>query len=78
MCINFRHFQSLPLSVLAFVTCVKLTKVVRFTMVAHRVNMHYSTREAVKLVLNEGLDLEDFSDNGSDENIVDLVMSLCQ
>ena len=38
----------------------------------------YSTREAVKLVLNEGSDLEDFSDSGSDENTVDLVMSLCQ
>ena len=33
--------------------------------------MRYSTREAVELVLNEGLDLEDFLDNGSEENIVD-------
>ena len=35
------------------------------------VNMCYLTREAVKLVLNEGLDLKDFSDSGSEENIVD-------
>ena len=34
-------------------------------------NMHYSTREAVELVLNEGSDLEDFSDSGPEENIVD-------
>ena len=33
--------------------------------------MHYSVRETVELVLNEGLDLEDFSDSGSEENIVD-------
>ena len=33
--------------------------------------MHYLMREAVELVLNEGLDLEDFSDSGSEENIVD-------
>ena len=39
-------------------------------MVAHRVSMCYSTREAVKLVLNEGSDL-DFSDSGSEQNIVD-------
>ena len=32
--------------------------------------MCYSTREAVKLVLNEGSDL-DFSDSGSEQNIVD-------
>ena len=31
-------------------------------MAARRVNMCYSTREDVELVLNEGLDLEDFSD----------------
>ena len=46
-------------------------KVARFKMAEHRVNMHYSVREAVELVLNEGLDLEDFSDSGSEENIVD-------
>ena len=33
--------------------------------------MHYSTRETVELVLNEGSDLEDFLDSGSEENIVD-------
>ena len=33
--------------------------------------MHYSTRETVELVLNEGSDLEDFSDSCSDENSVD-------
>ena len=52
-------------------TCVKLTIVVHFTMAAHRVNMCYLTREAIELVLNKGLDLEDFSDSGSEENIVD-------
>ena len=52
-------------------TCVKLTKVARFKMAAHRVNMHYSVRETVELVLNEGSDLEDFLDSGSEENIVD-------
>ena len=51
--------------------CVKLTKVVHFTIAGHRMNMRYSTREAVKLVLNEGSELEDFSDSGSEENIVD-------
>ena len=40
-------------------------------MVARRINMHYSMRETVELVLNESLDLEDFSDSGSEENIVD-------
>ena len=40
-------------------------------MAACRVNMQYSTREAVELVQNEGSDLEDFSDSGSVENIVD-------
>ena len=34
-------------------------------------NICYSAREAVELVLNEGSDLEDFSDSGSEENIVD-------
>ena len=34
-------------------------------------NMRYSTREAVEFVQNEGSDLEDFSDSGSKENIVD-------
>ena len=33
--------------------------------------MHYSARETVEIVLNEGLDLEDFLDSGSEENIVD-------
>ena len=33
--------------------------------------MHYSVRETVELVLNEGSDLEDFLDSGSEENIVD-------
>ena len=33
--------------------------------------MCYSMREAVKLVLNEGSDLEDFSHSVSEENIVD-------
>ena len=39
-------------------------KVVRF-------KLRYSAREAVELVLNGDLDLEDFSDSGSEENIVD-------
>ena len=33
--------------------------------------MRYSARETVELVLNEGSDLEDFSDSGSEENIFD-------
>ena len=40
-------------------------------MAARRVNMLYSTMEAVALVLNEGSDLEDFLDSDSEENIVD-------
>ena len=40
-------------------------------MVGHRVNMCYSVRETVELVLNEASDLEDFSDSSSEENIVD-------
>ena len=51
--------------------CVKGTKVACFKMAARRVNMCYLMREAVKFVLNEGSDLEDFSDSGSEENIVD-------
>ena len=51
--------------------CVKLTKVVCFKMAARRVNMRYTVRETVESVLNEGLDQEDFSDSGSEENIVD-------
>ena len=51
--------------------CVKRKKVVLFKMAARRVNMCYSTRETVELVLNEGSDLEDFSASGSEENIVD-------
>ena len=48
-------------------------KVVRFKMAAKvvRFKMRYSARETVELVLNGGLDLEDFSDSGSAENIVD-------
>ena len=34
-------------------------------------NMGYSARETVNLVLNEGSDLEDFADSGSEENTVD-------
>ena len=37
------------------------------TMAAFRVNMHYLTREAAELELNEGSNL-DFSDSGSEEN----------
>ena len=33
--------------------------------------MCYLARETVESVLNEGLDLEDFLDSGSEENIVD-------
>ena len=33
--------------------------------------MCYSVRETVESVLNEGSDLEDLSDSGSEENIVD-------
>ena len=40
-------------------------------MAVHRVNMRYWMREAVELAQNEGSDLEDFSDSGSEENIVD-------
>ena len=40
-------------------------------MAARRMNMHFSMREAVELVQNEGSDLEDFSYGGSEENIVD-------
>ena len=39
--------------------------------------MRYSARETVELVLNEGLDLEDFSDSGSEENIVDSGEECC-
>ena len=59
-------------------TCVKLTKVAHFKMAARRVNMCYSARETVELVLNEGSDVEDFSDIGSEENIVDSDEELCQ
>ena len=34
-------------------------------------NMRYLARETVELVLNEGSDLEDFPDSGSEENIFD-------
>ena len=53
------------------VTCVKLTKVVRFKMAARRVNMCHSARETVELVQNEGSDTEEFLDSGSGENFVD-------
>jgi len=33
--------------------------------------MHCSARETVELVLNEGSDLQEFLDSGSEENIVD-------
>ena len=32
-------------------------------------NMHYLTMKTVELVVNEGLDLEDFLDSGSEENM---------
>ena len=51
--------------------CVKQTKVARLKMAVRRVNMRYSAMETVELVLNEGSDPEDFSDSGSEENIVD-------
>ena len=57
--------------------CVKLTKDEPFKMAACRVNMRYLARGAVELVQNEGSDLEDFSDSGSEENIVDSG-ELCQ
>ena len=34
-------------------------------------DMHHSATETVELVLNEGLDQEDFLASGSEENIVD-------
>ena len=40
-------------------------------MAACTVNMRYSVKETVELVLNEGSDPEDFWDSGSEENIVD-------
>ena len=40
-------------------------------MAAHRVIMHCSARETVELVRNEGSDLQEFLDSGSEENIVD-------
>ena len=51
--------------------CVKLMKVVHFKMAARRLNVRYSVRETVALVLNEGSDLENVLDSGSEENIVD-------
>ena len=50
---------------------VKGTKVVHFKMAVRRLNMRYSTKETVELVLNEGSDLDDFSDSESEENTVD-------
>ena len=46
-------------------------KVVCFKMVVHRVNMHCSARETVELVLNEGSDLEDFSESASEVTTID-------
>ena len=40
-------------------------------MAVRRLNMRYSTKETVELVLNEGSDLDDFSDSESEENTVD-------
>ena len=40
-------------------------------MAACRLNLCYLTKETVELVLNEGSDLDDFSDSGSEENTVD-------
>ena len=51
--------------------CVKLMKAVRFTTAVCRVNMRYSTSEAVELVLNGGSDPEFFSESGSEKNIAD-------
>ena len=34
-------------------------------------NIRYLARETVELVLNEGSDLKDYSDSGSEENTVD-------
>ena len=51
--------------------CVKGTKVACFKMAARRVNMCYSAMKTVESVLNEASDPEDFSDSGSEENIVD-------
>ena len=45
-------------------------KVAHFKMVVPRVNRCYLTREAVRLVLNEGLDLKDFSEFGSGKEFV--------
>ena len=42
-----------------------------FQIAARRVNMRYLMRETVELVLNEGSDLEDFLDSGSEGNSVD-------
>ena len=42
-----------------------------FQIAACKVNMLYLMRETVELVLNEGSDLDDFSDSGSEGNIVD-------
>ena len=60
------------MSVLASVTRVsKGRKVARFKMAVRRVKLRYSARETVELVRNDGSDPEDFSDSGSEENIVD-------
>ena len=34
-------------------------------------NVRYLARDTVELILNEGSDLEEFLDSGSEENIVD-------
>ena len=59
--------SSVPLSVLSFVMC-QTDKSCTFQ---NGGTQSYSARETVELVLNEGSDLEDFSDSGSEENIVD-------
>ena len=41
-------------------------------------NMRYLARETVELALNEGSDLEDFLDSGSEETLLILARSLCQ
>ena len=40
--------------------------------------MRFSAMETVELALKEGSDIEDFSDSGSEDNIVDSGEELCQ
>ena len=58
--------------------CVKLMKVVHFKIMARRVNMCYLARENMELVLNEGLDLEDFQTVVLKRTLLILARSLCQ